>query len=284
MKIKKIVAAAVLSFLIFASGCQANTQTNNAQPLEKYEASADTADSGYYGVYDQASGSGNISYTGSLNMECLNLSKSIEELKTVFEKNNVIVQSEELQSNDDKNSNAYTSAFYSIQFEADKKDAFLKSLKEVGKIRSQSLYANDLSNSNENLDTQIANLIEQKERLLELQKEASEMADKLSVESQLNDIETQLSYLQKAKDDNKEDVEYISYSIALNQVQAYTTDAAGSFGEKIGLLFENSWIAFVNTLGNIGRFMIYSIPYIVTIVIIVFISKLIKKIRRKKEN
>lgn len=180
------------------------------------------------------------------------------------------------------------SGYIQVRLPADKFDAFIAGLEELGTIKSRNIYTQDVTEEYVDVESQLKAMRTKEERLLSILEESGSLSDILEVEkelantrSQLESLEGRLRYL-----DNRTD--YSSIGINIQQVTASSQQIKNpGFGEIISKAKE-AFIKAVNNililLSNILIFFGALLPYLIILLILAIIVVPLLWMKRNKKN
>ncbi len=179
------------------------------------------------------------------------------------------------------------SATYVFRIPVSEVGVFEEKIQKTGNVSSFKEEIEDISLSYADTASKVQALEIQRDRLMAMMEEADNLADLLTIQDHLSEVEYQLeSYASKLRlYDNL--VEYTTVSVTLREVQTYTEPKPQTFGERIGQTFRSS-------LKRVGEFfedaaigIFGNLPSILTaagiIALIGFAGSRIVKSHKKKQ-
>ncbi len=186
------------------------------------------------------------------------------------------------------------SSYFELRIPVENYEAFIGEVSAIGVLESKNLYTEDISSNYYDNESRIEVLEEEKARLMEHLKNATEMEDVITLESQLSDVLYQLDQLKGARRGMDNQVEYATVGISLYEttVAGNLSDSQGTVGERAANAFSLSLIGVGNFFKEFAVFMAAAFPVILVILIflavafgIVFaVRRLIKKRKSKTEK
>lgn len=120
---------------------------------------------------------------------------------------------------------------------ANQRIQFINQIKSLGVLQNEAMQAEDLSGEMINLDAELKNLYQLRARLNLLLEKANKVEDILSVERELNRIQTRIDYLEKTERAQKKSIQYTSYALTLNEKKAETV-----YGPLGMLVYGTYWV------------------------------------------
>jgi hypothetical protein len=181
-------------------------------------------------------------------------------------------------------SNRYASL--TLRIPAEKSEAFLNQVGEVGEIIYRSSSSEDVTTNYYDTTARLTSLNTQHERLLELLEKAQSLDDIVALNSQLTEVEYEIDrYTTMLRVyDNK--VDYVTINLTLREVQQIQVVDDDSFWTQVKKGITGNTADVLNGLMAFVIFLITGIPYFIVIGIVlaiaVFVIKKIKKASTKK--
>ncbi len=176
------------------------------------------------------------------------------------------------------------SASYTLRIPADKLDAFRAGM--VGEINvvDESSKIDDITDQYFDVDTRLATLKVEEERLLAMLEKATDLEYLLTLEKRLSEVRYEIeSYAGTLRRyDNR--VAYSTVHLTLDEVVEYTEviETPKTFGEEISIAFRESWSDFASNCREFAVGLVYALPTLLVIAVVgvVVIGGLILLARR----
>ena len=141
---------------------------------------------------------------------------------------------------------SYRTAYYTIRIPADKLDAFLTDVKEVGTVDSMNRSGSDVSESYYDTEARLQTAKKKLARLQELLAQAANISDIITIEESISDVEYEIDELTGTLKNYDSDVKYSTVSIDLNEVYSLDDDDSPelTFGERLSQGFKEGLSTF----------------------------------------
>ena len=243
------------------------------------------------GEINPAASSEKLIYKGELYIETLEYKEALKEIKALIKKYEGIVEyeSEYTSGSSWYNDNAVVNLHSTMRLRIPTKhfEAFMSSMEGAGQITNKDTEVINITKQYNDNSARIEALETQQKRLLEMMDKAETIEDMIAVESRLTEVQTDLNLYKSQKSTMDTDIEYSTITVHLDEVRKYS-DTTKTFGTRFVEAIEDSWINFVETLGDMLIGLVHLLPYIIVIVLLVLIIKKSKislpKLFKKKEK
>ena len=176
-----------------------------------------------------------------------------------------------------------------IRIPAEQADAFLEHMKEASNVFSSSKNLEDITLQYSDLETRLAALKVEEERLMELMKQAETMSDLLEIEKRLTDVHYELENATSRLRVYDNRVDYATIHLNIYEVREFTPVEEPGFLERISTGFVSSVRGVAGGFVDFVVFLIVSSPYLVVwaaviLVIILIVRKCTKKKGKKSAD
>ena len=217
-------------------------------------------------------------YNAQISLESKKFDEDIAAVKELVTTNGGYFESTSTNGSKE-NGNRWSS--FSARIPAEKYDAFMNSVGEVGSVTYKSENIEDITASYVDVQARLKSLNTKLERLQELEANAENVTELLEIEDRINEVQYQLeSYTAQMKTyDNQ--VDYSTVNIDITEVATYTEIKADSAWNRFVGAFQDSFVSFVSFIQEFVIRIIYILPYFIIIVIIILIIVLRRKKRKK---
>lgn len=216
-----------------------------------------------------------------ITLQTTEFEKSIDEINNEINKFKGFIQSSYINGNGiDNNGNTYNrNGNITARIPSKDLDKYLAKLKTIAHVSQEGQHGEDVTLTYADNEARLKVFKTKEARLLELLKESKNVSDVIAVESELYKVRYDIESLEGQLKNLDNLIEYSTVYINIEEVEKINKeiDMNGSMHEKI----INS---FINSMKNLGHLMknsiiyfVAAIPYIVVIIIIVFLIKLIIK-------
>lgn len=180
----------------------------------------------------------------------------------------------------DSSAGTLRNASFTLRIPADKLDAFLTDVENVGNVTSFTSQVEDVTESYYDIETRLNTQLAKMERLQALMAEATEVSDLIEIESSIADTQYMIDHYQGRLNGMDDDVNYSTVTVYVQETRVAETKEA-SFLERIGAGIVDSLHDGLQFLGDMVVFLLSMLPWIALIVVIVVIAKGIRKKKRK---
>ncbi|MDR3552971.1 MAG: DUF4349 domain-containing protein [Clostridia bacterium] len=292
------VLVAVL-MVVFAAGCSSGAGSNKsaAHAPDVVNGTAENGLNTDEGTYAQntpattsssaapAKDSRKIIKTAQINLETVTYDSSIVKLEAIVAQYGGYIQDSEVQGRGEGSSTEERTASYTVMVPAPKLSDFLGSVGNVGKIRSKVIKGEDVTQQYTDTQSKLKMLDTEQDRLLDFMKKASTMADMLTVEKQLTEVQTQIEELTTDIKQWDTLVSLSTVTITVSEVSELTTAPGVGFGGKIASFFSASVKALGKFIEVITLGLVAALPFLVFFgVIAVIVLVIIRFTRRRRKK
>lgn len=183
-----------------------------------------------------------IIYTANMHISTKDFPAAETKISEIMNKYGGFFQNMEVNNS----GSAYRTAYYSIRIPADKLDAFLTEVKEVGTVDSINRSGTDVSESYYDTETRLETAKKKLARLQELLAQAANISDIITIEESISDVEYEIDELTGTLKNYDSDVKYSTVSIDLSEVYSLDEDDNSelSFGERLSQGFKEGLSTF----------------------------------------
>lgn len=170
--------------------------------------SSTPANPGHYNGGDGTSES-DIKRSLQIEMEVMALKDAVQSVQTWVDDAGGFIQSQQYPT--------YGGARIVCRIPTQQRSQFNNQVKSLGELQDESMQAEDLSDEITNLDMELKNLYQLRNRLTQLLDKAAKVDDILSIERELNRVQARIDYLEKTEREQAKSVQYVSYTLTLNE-------------------------------------------------------------------
>ena len=180
----------------------------------------------------------------------------------------------------------------SLRVPAERFNFLVGQIKELGKVKNDRVYTDDVTMQYIDLEARIANMTAQEKRLRELLDKAESIEDIMQVERELGRVRGDLEAMTGNFRYLRERVQYSAIEIRLEEIDARTMvvgDKFEGFGERVMALLALNTNRFLTATTNFFVVLIGSLPIFLPLLIIVLViwkgkAALTRAKNRKKEK
>jgi|GEM_PF-4876048 len=235
-----------------------------------------------------AVGERHIIKNADLHLEVLNIDETVAELQKLIDQAGGYVFSRQIYEIGEERRGGSVS----LRVPADRFAPLLSGIKELGKVKNEHVYTDDVTMQFIDLEARITNLAAQEKRLRELLERAETVEDVMLVESELGRIRGELESLEGTFRHLRERINYSAINIHLEERDIRTlvvADDFGGFGERLTSLLVLNANRLLEGLSSSVIVAIGSLPILVPILIGIFliwkaVAVLWKRAKNKKRG
>ena len=183
------------------------------------------------------------------------------------------------------------SASYTLRIPAEKLDAFRAGMAGEINVVSESTGISDITDQYFDVDTRLATLRTEEERLLAMLEKATELEYLITLESRLSEVRYQIESYTGTLRRYDSQVAYSTVHLNLDEVLEYTQviEAPQTFGERMSIALQESWADFVDNCKDFAVGFVYALPTLIVLAVIftavgVIIAVVVKKHRRQRRD
>lgn len=183
------------------------------------------------------------------------------------------------------------SASYTLRIPAEELDSFRAGMDGEINVVSENTGLSDITDQYFDVDTRLATLKTEEERLLAMLEKATELEYLITLESRLSEIRYQIESYTGTLRRYDSQVAYSTVYLNLDEVLEYTQviEAPQTFGERMSIALQESWADFVDNCKDFAVGFVYALPTLVVLAVIftavgVIIVAVVKKHRRQRRN
>lgn len=213
-----------------------------------------------------------IIYTTRLSMEATDYDTTRHALEQAIDsvEGYVAQQDESTPSNQQRTLNCT----YKVPVE--RYNEFLDLVAKSGNLTHSNETSDDITSEYIDVEARVNALVDQRDQLLALQEQATDLSDLLAIQEQLTQTQGQLESLQQQLNYYNNQTSYCTVHVCLEEVDVYSATDANLF-TKISVAFTNGLKDFVHTLSSIFLSIIHLLPWILIISIVIVIIFIFKK-------
>lgn len=262
---------------------QAPSATSDTAASESYSGSGAVLDNTATDVNNLAQYGLKIVYTASLQIETLDMDKSVETVKKAVTDAGGYFSNQYSSGGYSYNGSSYSNRMtqFTIRVPADKYDAFLAGTDSFGNVTSSSSSSDDITSQYIDTQSRLDSLRTQETRLLALLEQSGSLEDMLKIEERLADVRYQIEDLTSTLKTYDNMVSYCTIDMTLEEVSNVTV-RTDTFGSRFVEAFKGSMRSVWAFLQNAAIAVVYLLPYLVLAFVIFLIVRAIVRRNRKK--
>lgn len=200
------------------------------------------------------------------------------------------LESQEIYNGSSYSSYRYRNAYLTIRIPAENLNQFIELVSGQCNIVSKHEQSDDVTLSYVSIESRIAALEVEQERLLELLGKAENMEDLLTIESRLTEVRYELEQITSQLRVMDNQINYSTVYLYLNEVKEYTeVDEPETFGERVTSGFTTSLKDLWKGIVEVVIFLITRLPYLlvlgaIAVVVILIIRRSRKKVKQYQKQ
>ncbi len=180
------------------------------------------------------------------------------------------------------------SASYTLRIPAEQLDAFRAGMSGEINVVDESSKISDITDQYFDVDTRIATLKIEEERLLEMLEKATELEYLITLEQRLSEVRYEIESYTGTLRRYDSQVSFSTVNLTLDEVVEYTEviEAPKSFGEQLGVAFRESWADFADGCRDLAIWFVYAIPtlLVLAVIVVVIVGGLLLLVRRSNRR
>jgi chromosome segregation ATPase len=218
--------------------------------------------------------------TGSLSIEVDKFDDAENKINDVVKKYSGFISN----SKSTVNSSGNKSGTITVKVPADKYDALIAEVTKIGKVMSQNIQANDVTEEYVDLESRLKTQKELEQRLIKLLNEkASKLSDVIEVEEKLAAVRQKIESFEGKMKLLKSQSDLSTLTISVYEPSMISTSSGGGFFYELGQAVKKGLSGFTNVLAVSITFLIAIIPLAgFALIIFWIIRKIIRKRRVSK--
>jgi hypothetical protein len=218
--------------------------------------------------------------TGSLSIEVDKFDDAENKINDVVKKYSGFIAN----SKSTVNSSGNKSGTITVKVPADKYDALIAEVTKIGKVMSQNIQANDVTEEYVDLESRLKTQKELEQRLIKLLNEkASKLSDVIEVEEKLASVRQKIESFEGKMKLLKSQSDLSTLTISVYEPSMISTSSGGGFFYELGQAVKKGLSGFTNVLAVSITFLIAIIPLAgFALIIFWIIRKIIRKRRVSK--
>ncbi|MBP5662506.1 MAG: DUF4349 domain-containing protein [Clostridia bacterium] len=268
---KKYGALAILLALIVAfAGCSASYSGNAAEPsyggkIADADRESKTAQSDSFPLAEKDDPDAKIVWTGSVQMQTTDWSKTVDDLSQVFAQYGAEVISAEENSGASyyygSRANAKR-AVYELRVPSETFAEFFDAFSDVnGSVTSAQKSREDMTRAYNDNALKIALLETEYNELKALMEKAGSVEEILAIRDRMTGVLYELESLNKANNQIDYDASWSRVTLTLQEVIVYS-EVDADFGQRVKVAFINGWAEFASAMQEIFVFLLAALPWL----------------------
>lgn len=233
-------------------------------------------------------------YECDLEIQTLEFEKSVDSVNKLIKKYNGFIESNKLSDDsydwfydDYKKTHGTMFSFMTVRIPSELYSDFLKEVGDVGKIIEKNEEMTNITKTYNNTLSVIKMLEKEESLLLEMMNKAKTISDMITIEERLSEVQRKLAIEKSSKETMDSDIAFSTVNIQISEVVEYSKSVEEeTFFDKITKAVKHSIDGFGNFVTELCILFILLCPYLIIIVLILFIIfrkrlKFVKNINKK---
>lgn len=286
MKIKNnsVFSILLIAVLLFINGCSKYKESRNAVDMDKQSVgsisneklTAPESETKYITSYERQEDKLKsfmnrlIIRSGTLSIETNNFDESVKKISVAVLNFQGVISN----SSSEMNAGGKKQGSVSVRIPSDKFDAFISEINETGRVMSQNISGNDVTEEYIDLDARQKTQRELERRLLELlsQKTAG-LSDVVQVEQKLSGVRENIEKTEGRMKFLKDQSEFSTLTVNLFEPSMLQTSSGGGFFYEIEEGFKKGLEGFTEILSSLVTFVIAFSPVIIFLLLFIYLLK-----------
>ncbi|MFA5839415.1 MAG: DUF4349 domain-containing protein [Candidatus Margulisiibacteriota bacterium] len=216
--------------------------------------------------------------TASLTLDVKSVKEAMQKAKQTVEKAHGYVTYASISSPNDYN--IYGNA--TLKVPAKNFDGLVLKLEALGKVKSENINAQDVTEEYMDLNTRLKNLRIQENALRELFKRTGKVSDILEVERELSRVRTQAEIIEGSFRVLKNKISYSTISLSINQIQTAVPESSTSFVDAMQSALRDALTALANLFSSFLSFLIWLVIFVPVVLLCIFVLWIIFFLIRRR--
>lgn len=220
-----------------------------------------------------------------LSLETMEFESSNKELNRLIEKYDGYIENSNISYNSYRDSKMYRYGEYVVRIPSKDVVGFKTELNLIGNITNENTNKQDVTSQYTDTESRLKVVTVKEERILALLEKAEKIEDIIALENQLSQTIYEKESLKSSLLTLDDKVDFSTIHVNIQEVQKFSDaeTVETTFGQKVSNAIKNSLYSFNLTLQSFVIFLIYSFPFIIIIVVLLFIVIwILKKIGKNK--
>jgi hypothetical protein len=197
-------------------------------------------------------------------------------LKSIITSSNSFLLTENVNKNGD-DWNSYYTGYYTIKVDVTKYDNVVGQLKEIGEVKSFAVSKDDITGQYQKAEIELGTEKSRLERYNQMYKEATLVADKITLNDRIFDEERTIKYMQDRIDNMDKSVEY-------STIYFYMNEKRSEYANIVFVKFSELVSSLVSSTNSMLRLLFSLVPWAVFIGIVVVIIRLAHRREQHKKK
>lgn len=232
-------------------------------------------------------------YTCDLRIETLTFNETVKSIKDLIAKYDGFIESDQL--TDDSYDWYYSSynktrgtlsEYIVIRVPTQSYNAFLNDVEGSGKLINKSERVENITKSYNDTATTISVLEKERDMLLSMMDQCTEISEMITVESRLSEVQRSLALYNNQLHGMDMDIAFSTVTINVREVIEYTRTPVEdpTFPERVAEAISDSCESFMSVMADLTIVMIFLAPYLAIALVVLIIILITVKTKKRKER
>lgn len=224
--------------------------------------------------------------TYDISMQTINFDQCLADLDSAVAEYGGFTQYSRISGQDMYETHGSRSADFTVRVPVESAQALVDKLGGTYNITNRSSYQDDITNNYYDVQSRVKSLEIQRDRLMEMMEQSTNMEDLLAIERQLQSVLYELDSYTSMMERMDSQVAMSTVNFYIYEVVKYdqVKDVPVGFGQRIGDAWGSSWIGFVASLQSFVIFLIWALPFLIILAIALVILLLVLRSHRKRRK
>jgi hypothetical protein len=205
--------------------------------------------------------------SGNINIEAENYDETEKKVKDIAAHNNGYVTN----TSSSVNAQNKKQGTVTLRIPADKFDAVLTELPEIGKVMNQNITGNDITEEYVDAEARLKTQRELENRLLNLLSEkTAKLTDVVEVETKLSQVRENIERTEGRMRFLKDQASYSTLAVSIYEYSLIETSSGGGFFYELGEAFRKGLQGFTKVISGIITVFIALIPLLIIVAVIIY--------------
>lgn len=260
---KKIIILLILCFSLFVFGCNSESKSDASYDNSSPEIGTESKGDGSEVVIDT---NRKVIYKVTLNITTQNVSNGVKKYNQKIVDLGGYISSSRV-------SNNYGEIIYKIP--SSKLNEFLDFSGEDEEVVEKTISSNDVTSKYNQIEQRLEVLYASRSSYVSMLEKSSSLSETIQLQNAINDIDTEIKYLEEQKASYDAIIDYSTITIYFNKVKEEV---------KKQSWFSKYWKYVVNFFTGLGKFVLYLLPILVVGGVIVTVILIVDKVVKRKKN
>lgn len=225
-----------------------------------------------------------IIYSASATLETMSFDETLTNLNALIAQYGGFIESSSVSGNEYRSSSrSGRSASFRIRIPSERFQALMGSLSTLGNVPYTSTSSENVSARYYDVETRVAALKAQEQRLLEMMERAESISDLIEIEDRLGEVRYQIESYQTKLNGWDRQVAYSTVDLKVSEVVEYTPEPDPGFGQQLADAARRGWSGMVSFLRGLLIILLESLPVLIVLgAIVALVVVLVRKGKKRR--